>query len=142
MFLGGCGGGESFELAAVSGTVTMDGKPLAGVTVSYQPIAQGGKDPGAGSFGKTNEQGEFTLELINTGKAGAAVGKHRVSLTTPAPEDGGDSDVNDFVDPIPARYSSRTTLTAEVTADGTEKAEFKLTSEKDELDDPNGDGGG
>ncbi len=128
LFFSGCGGGDSFELAAVSGKVTMDGKPLAGVTVTYQPIAQDKKNPGAGSFGKTNEQGEFTLELITTGEAGAAVGSHQVSITTPAPEDSGDSDVNDFADPIPARYNSQTTLTAEVKEGGTDKADFKLTS--------------
>lgn len=138
-FLGGCGGGDSFELATVTGKVTMDGKPLAGVTVTFQPITVATKNPGAGSFGKTDEQGQFTLELITTGEAGAVVGKHRVSITTPEPEGDEESDLNVFVDPIPARYNADSTLTLEVSSDGTDEADFKLTSEKDDLDNMDGD---
>ena len=142
LFLGGCGGGDSIELAPVSGKVTMDGEPLANVTVTFQPITKGTENPGPGSFGKTDEQGQFTLELTTTGKSGAVVGKHQISITTPEPEGGEDSDVSDFVDPIPARYNARSTLKRDVSSDGTDEADFKLTSGKDGLENMDGDDNG
>ncbi len=117
----------------------MDGKPLPNVSVTFQPIAPAEaktKETGGGSFGKTDAEGNFTLELVASGDAGAVVGKHRVSIVTPEPEAAQADDANTFQDPIPARYNTDSTLTFEVPADGTEEANFSLTSEKDELDRP------
>jgi len=51
----GCGSGK---FAPVSGTVTMNGKPLAGALVIFSPIAKEGSiDAGPGSSGKTNDKG-------------------------------------------------------------------------------------
>src|SRR5437870_753812 len=72
----GCGGGTKF--AAVSGRVTLNGQPLANATVSFQPIpGKGVIDPGPGSLGKTNDNGDFSL-ILPTGQLGAVVGRHRV----------------------------------------------------------------
>ena len=50
------------KYAPVSGRVTLNGEPLAGVSVDFQPVAAGkDADPGPGSTGKTDKDGRFTL---------------------------------------------------------------------------------
>jgi hypothetical protein len=124
----GCGSGK---FAPVSGTVTMNGKPLAGATVIFSPIAKEGSiDAGPGSSGKTNEKGEYTL-TSDTGRPGAGVGKHRVSVSLMGPSTGtGDERRRPGtpVNQVPVRYNGKTELTYEVPAGGTGKADFTLTS--------------
>ena len=63
--ISGCGSSD-LELAEVSGVVTLDGQPVAGAVVNTQPIpASAVPSPGPGSFGRTDEQGRFTLELVS-----------------------------------------------------------------------------
>jgi hypothetical protein len=124
----GCGSGK---FAPVSGTVTMNGKPLAGATVIFSPIAKEGSiDAGPGSSGKTNEKGEYTL-TSDTGRTGAVVGKHRVSVSLMGPSTGtGDERRRPGtpVNQVPVRYNGKTELTYEVPAGGTGKADFTLKS--------------
>jgi len=79
---GGCGGGGS--MAPVSGRVTLAGRPLADAVVTFQPVrAQGAETLNmTGSVGKTDADGRFDLRLIEPDKPGAAVGQHRVSIST------------------------------------------------------------
>jgi hypothetical protein len=58
----GCGGST---VAPVSGRVILDGKPLAGIHVSFQPTG-GGKEqnPGGGSYAITDDSGGFTLRMV------------------------------------------------------------------------------
>jgi hypothetical protein len=77
VLLVGCGGGKT---ASVSGTITMDGQPVANAQVNFQPNpASGELNPGPGSFGRTNEKGEYSLELVGGG-SGAIVGWHKVTV--------------------------------------------------------------
>ena len=62
----------------VSGKVTKGGQPLANVMVSFSPISKE-LNPGPGSVGKTNEQGEYILEVVGGG-TGAVVGPHKVTV--------------------------------------------------------------
>jgi len=79
----GCNRG--LPVAPASGTVTLDGKPLAGATVTTQPIASGdSRNPGSGSFGHTDEQGHFELEIVEPAQKGAIIGTHRVMISPPA----------------------------------------------------------
>lgn len=73
----GCSSGP--VLAPVTGTVTMNGKPLKNVKVSFQPDPDR-KTEGLGSTGTTDDSGTFTL-TYDGGKPGAVVGHHRVVLT-------------------------------------------------------------
>lgn len=128
----GCGGGdESLETAPVSGRVTMDGAPLPGVQVTVEPIAEGSTaNPGTGSFGKTDDDGRYELRLMTSDETGAVVGKHKVRIVTPEPEEYAQNDITEFVDPIPSKYNSDTTLTLDVPAEGTDKADFALTKKR------------
>lgn len=128
--LAGCGSSEPYTLAEVSGTITMDGEPLPNVSVTFQPIAEEGKaNVGPGSYGRTDEEGRFTLMTVTDDTSGAVVGSHSVSVTTPADNESGDSDVGNVIDPIPARYNAATELTQDVPAGGTESLKIELTSE-------------
>jgi hypothetical protein len=127
----GCGTGK--KMAPVSGTVTLNGKPLANATVSFQPIAPPGSiDAGIGSQAKTNDKGEFTL-MTSTGGNGAVVGKHRVMISL-LNEQVGDSDSRPprggwpLADKVPKRYNSESQETYDVPSGRTNKADFSLTS--------------
>jgi len=76
VFTAGC---DSHGLAPVSGRVTMDGKPLADVYVVFEP-ADGRPNPGMGSIGKTDADGHYSLHQIQPDRAGAVVGRHRVTI--------------------------------------------------------------
>ena len=124
----GCG---SEKFAPVSGTVTMNGKPLAGALVIFSPIAREGSiDAGPGSSGKTNDKGEYTL-TSDTGRTGALVGKHRVSVSLMKPGTGESDDrrrPGQLVNQVPVKYNGKTELTYKVPAGGTDKADFALKS--------------
>jgi len=75
----GCG--ERPPVAPVSGTITVDGQPLVGAAITTQPIAKDSRNPGAGSFGRTDEDGHFELELVKPAIKGAIIGEHRVMIS-------------------------------------------------------------
>jgi hypothetical protein len=106
LVLFGCSASDAPKTAPVSGTVTMQGKPLAGAGVTFFPT---GKGPMA--TGNTNENGEFTL-MTNRPGDGAPVGGHRVAIGN-AEEGRRKSGPN-----IPERYGKPDSsgLTAEVKA--------------------------
>lgn len=80
LFLAGCGSGE-FKIVAVSGTITMNGKPLKGAEVVFAPMEiKDVIDVGPISIGKTDSEGKFTLKTVK-GVNGAVVTKHRVSVS-------------------------------------------------------------
>jgi hypothetical protein len=120
----GCGSSKS---APVSGTITMDGQPLAHVAVSFQPEDEGKLNTGVGSYAQTDDQGKYSLKLIGGG-TGAVVGKHRVQIL-PVVED---NSTNDRVPQpklkIPMQYNSKTQLTYEVKPGSNTDANFDLSS--------------
>jgi hypothetical protein len=127
----GCGGRG---VVPVSGRVTVDGKPAAGVHVGFQPVAAAGNNnPGGGSYAITDDDGRFTLRLVEGGQEGAFVGKHRVEITgrPVAVDDNTDSRIK--APPkkpiVPAKYGRDSALTFEVPGGGTDKADFALTSQ-------------
>ncbi len=116
----GCGApGNRPELGSVTGIVTLDGQPQAGVIVSFQP------EKGRGSFGLTDEQGRYNLNYIFD-VPGAKVGRHTVSISTPK---GDDSDPSSLLikERIPAQYNVKSTLTTDVQP-GSNEIDCELTS--------------
>src|SRR5262245_39578087 len=73
-------GCSSAKVGSVSGKVTLDGKPVANARVNFQPTGET-LNPGIGSFGKANANGEYTLSLIDGSSSGAIVGKHKVAIS-------------------------------------------------------------
>jgi hypothetical protein len=112
---------RSYKTAAVSGRVTLDGKPLANATIQFYPLA--GPDltePGPTSVGHTDESGRYTLTLSN-GKstAGAVVGKHKVIIILTPKDNPADPRPKYHVQ-LPARYNRNTELQRDVPAEGAE----------------------
>lgn len=133
-----CGCDHSGKYVPVSGVVTLNGSPLPGVMVTFQPMssAKGGDAGGVGSYAMTDANGKFTLEASTANpQKGALVGKHKVRVATP-PKGGANKDSDSAAgssktpnaDPIPARYNAESTLEFEVPAGGTDKANLQLTS--------------
>lgn len=68
----GCGS-KGPETAQVTGTITLDGKPLELIQVEFWP------EVGARAIGKTDDTGKYSMTL-DGGKPGASVGLTRVLL--------------------------------------------------------------
>lgn len=118
----------SAAVVPVSGTVTLDGYPLADATLTFQPITDKGSagQPAIGSYGKTDQQGRYTLRLIEPDEPGALVGKHTVVVTTAISADPM-SDVHKLKQP--ERISPRSRKQEfTVPEKGTDKADFVLSS--------------
>ncbi len=133
----GCGE-KGPRLAPVSGTVTLDGKPLAKVIVTFVPV-----EGGVSSSGVTDESGSYSL-ACSLGP-GAVVGKHRVYVQSQAPSASAEVKIPDeddpgyqpdpyaslrapqFVEKIPARYNKDSQLTQDVQP-GTNRIDLELQS--------------
>ncbi len=114
----GCGRGDLPELGYVSGTVTMDGKPLAGAIVEFH--SEAGGRPGVGV---TDAEGKYELQYTG-GVEGSKVGPATISITTEWPEGEppeGESET------IPQKYNSKTILKETVEA-GNNTFDFNLES--------------
>ena len=123
----GCQAGER-SIAPVSGRVTLDGKPLPGAGVIFQPIASAGQTlAGRGSFAYCDSDGHFELETVD-GQPGAVVSQHQVRIYGPqakpsSADDGGRKPQREI---IPERYNYQTELTFTVPPNGTKEAIFEL----------------
>ena len=115
--LTGCvGTNDRPKLGTVTGKVTLDGQPLAGAGVSFQPQEL------RASLGYTDKQGRYELTYLRDIK-GAAVGTHQVRIDRMPQTEGAP------VKHLPARYNRETELTREVTP-GSNVVDFELTSEE------------
>ena len=114
----GCGPAPGPATHAVSGTVTLDGKPLATGDVIFDSETE--NMPAV--MGKLKE-GHYAYR--------AMAGRHRVSIQSV----GGKPRLSPGMPPVfkplvPPRYNQSTTLTADVTAAGTNRFDFDLTSDR------------
>ena len=128
LFAIGCGEGR---LAPVSGKVTLNGQPLVGATVGFEPLVERqGIEAPLSSTGKTNDKGEYTLETLK-GQKGALVGLHKVAISLLQAQVG-EGDARPprsgwpVKDKVPARYNAKSELKIDVPAGGTDKADFDL----------------
>jgi hypothetical protein len=131
LILFGCTGKDPAgpKLVPVSGAVSLNGKPVAGATVTFVPA---GDTKGFGSKGKTDVDGKYSL-TGNRGGAGAVPGNYKVTISKRVMPDGSepDEDVPVMESParetLPSKYSmgGQTTLTAIVPESGG-AVDFKL----------------
>lgn len=120
----GCsGGGDTPELANVSGKVTLDGDPLPNATLTFTPL---GKKGGRPSVAVTDDGGNYELKY-SAAHAGATPGKYRVQITTATTktdESGNDVDVPET---LPAKYNANSELEKDVEP-GSNTINFELDS--------------
>ena len=115
VFVCGCG---ATQTQPVSGIVTMDEKPLAGVKVIFAP-AEGGR---RNSVGKTDETGAYSL-VYTVRDNGAIAGKYKVLISKKK------TVKEREVETLPTKYNRKSILEANVTASGDNKFNFNLESE-------------
>jgi hypothetical protein len=92
------------EVASVSGTITLDGKPLENATVTFQPVS------GRPSFGTTDKDGKYEMGYTLQ-RSGVMLGKNSVYIRTRMENESGQVVQKEF---LPAKYHDRSELTAEV----------------------------
>lgn len=110
----GCNRSTRPPLGLVHGKVTLDGKPLAGAAIAFLP-----EGPGRESTAFTDSDGNYTLNYIRDIQ-GAAVGWHRVRISTGDPRSG-------TPELVPKRFHANTELRKEV-VDGDNEINFDLPS--------------
>jgi hypothetical protein len=72
----GCGEGKPFDTVAVDGVVTLNGEPVEGATVVFQPAT----GSGMAASGLTNSSGVFNLTTSVAGD-GAMPGNYKISVS-------------------------------------------------------------
>lgn len=77
LLVGGCGH-DGPELGEVSGTVTMNGKPVPFAFVKFQPV----EPPGTYGSAYADKDGKYELQF-SMSRQGAPVGQHEVTIRTP-----------------------------------------------------------
>ncbi len=136
--LAGCGGGRDPALPSlvkVTGVVTLDGKPLSRVAVTFIPV---GTTLGGRCHGFTDVSGVYGL-VTDQNEKGAAVGEYKVLCNKWVQADGSDYPRDSKVSPIesngkeklPPRYSDELSseLKATVPAGGG-AVDLKLVSKR------------
>jgi hypothetical protein len=122
-FAGGCG--DSTGRQEVTGTVYFKGQPLDQGRIHFVPVGGGPTESGA-----TIENGRYRIPRDN----GLMPGTYKVSVFSydqkgakvQSEEVPGDPGNTQFKERIPAKYNTQTTLTAEVTAGGSNVFDFKI----------------
>ena len=123
--LTGCSGGKD-RIAPVSGVVRLNGKPLAGASVFFEPIPSDKETYGPGAHAITDAEGRFTLMVAAEKTRGAVIGKNTVRISlgdAPKGDPGGAHLTREL---LPARYNSKSELTFDVPPGGSDAANFDL----------------
>jgi hypothetical protein len=120
---------KPYGLAPVSGVITLDGKPVPGAQVSFQPQGGTQKNPGPGSAGICDSSGRYELTTIRK-EPGAVPGPHAVRIYGPKGNvsASSDTDAPGRKELFPPKYNFQTELSFEVPEGGTDAANFDLTS--------------
>jgi hypothetical protein len=121
-----CGPAADPGYRPVSGTISLDGEPLAEAIVSFLPDGEG-----SSGTGRTDDSGRYTLFYASQ-RPGAKVGLNRVMISKESSVSRADSE---FAAPdeeegelLPSRYNIKTELTATV-EEGDNVFDFQLTTD-------------
>jgi hypothetical protein len=125
--VGGCGPTDEFQHVGVSGHVTLEGKPLAGGTITFVPLGSGPAAHGAiadGSYAISRAEGPgpggYRVEISSIRPTGRRV---------PDGEYPGQT-VEETRNAVPDRYNLNSTLRADVAGSGDQTFDFALERAK------------
>jgi len=126
----GCGASDPLGRRAVSGTVTLDGQPLANGVVSFQPTGEGATSSGAvitaGKYAIARDrglpQGKYRV-VINAVKPGTG-------MTLPEGKMPGEEVGTPQVELIPAEWNSKSQNVVEVTGAGVAHFTHEISTKK------------
>jgi len=125
LLLAGCGEEIDPGYKPVSGTVFLDGNPLADALIAFTP------DDGSTASGRTDENGRYTL-FYAARRPGARVGRNTVEITKEAAASGRADESSAMTEEeselLPSRYNTQTELSATVEATNDNVIDFQLTS--------------
>jgi hypothetical protein len=122
----GCDSGDGLNRQAVSGMVTLDGQPLLGGSILFEPTTN---DSGT-AVGATIRDGAFAISRSQ----GPVPGRYRVriyaSSATQAPPAVGQTErtPRPMVERLPARYNTQSELSADIIAGRANHHRFDLSS--------------
>ena len=102
--LSGCGGDDKF--GTVSGTVLVDGQPVKGLEIIFEPQFAGG----APSIGFSDERGKYTA-MFTADRAAVMVGQHIVRVSGVQYGEG----TTNVLAKIPPRYGPESELVVDIT---------------------------
>lgn len=129
--LAGCGGAPKDPLGrqAVSGKVTLDGKPLDAGSITFQPVVE----TGGTASGAVITAGQYKVPA----ESGLAAGEYKVVILSPEPEAKHSADEmmnNPSTTPskerVAAKFNKDTELKATIKSNGPNVADFAVTGEK------------
>ena len=109
----GCG---YTDVAPVTGTVTLDGAPLIGASITFQP------DNGRPSYGGTDQYGNYKL-FYSMEQNGAVIGPCTVTISTATEDDSGKR----RKEMIPKKYFDKEKIKVSVEAKAN-RIDLKLTT--------------
>jgi hypothetical protein len=124
----GCGSSDGLNRQAISGIVTLDGQPISSGAILFEPAS---RESGT-AVGATIRQGTFTIKKYE----GAVPGPYRVRIYSSsgiqaAPAKGQtDRTPRPMVERVPARYNTRTELSASVMGRDVNRYRFDLSSDR------------
>ena len=129
IFLVGCGP----KTARVSGRVTFDGEPGKNISVLFQAVSSENTiaEP---AVGMTNDNGEFSLSLVDTKKRGVIPGEYAVYISWVDPNSGNAVEGVTPATVVPYKIPTRATngqMTFTVSPEGTTEANFDFDSTKE-----------
>ncbi len=125
----GCG--PSYKIVPASGTVTLNGKPLANATVLTQPIgSEDNENPGPGSFAETDADGHFVLEFQHEAVVGAAPGDCWIKIVENAEKRASNDDTAEIVrSRVPLDYQEGK-IKYTIPEEGTDAMDFEITTKR------------
>ena len=117
----GCGGGR----VPVEGVVTMDGKPLAGATVTL--LGTKGSSQERTFLGETDAAGRYQIKRIDGKSAGAPPGEYSVFITSVKIPPDVDETTKIPPDPVPPKWRDGSQKFT-VSENGSTEANFAISS--------------
>jgi hypothetical protein len=135
--IAGCGGSKADlpPVVPVSGTVTLDGKPLANAGIVFIPV---GQTRGGTCSGATDDNGRYEL-TDRDGRKGTTVGEFKVTCNKWVMPDGKDFPRDSKVSPLesnarellPPRYSNEAQTQLKATIpEGGKTVDFELKTRR------------
>ncbi|WP_165075925.1 carboxypeptidase-like regulatory domain-containing protein [Paludisphaera rhizosphaerae] len=126
-WLGGCGPNDEFLHVGVAGKVTLDGSPLTGAAITFQPLASGAAAHGtveAGAYSIARSEGPgpgaYRVEISKTAPTGRRIPDSEYSGQT----------IEETRNAIPSRYNINSELKVDVKPDVDQTFDFDLKSKK------------
>ena len=114
---------SSLRLARVQGRVTLDGKPVAGASISFEDVRT---QPPRISSGTTDDSGHYTMDYDST-QPGVLPGEKIIRIRGGALAEGED-DSGQADSRIPAKYNRDSELKRTIEPDGAHTFDFELTT--------------